>query len=499
MVSASALTISNPLGRLQSAKADCRPAAASLSPLSIAGGAAGSPRSQAAESSRGLTVAADPTAAGCAPSEATVLLRKAAVVMLARLMTQALAQSSAFIVVMLLFLFATSIWRPYEDAKCLLAESCSLLCLIVTAAMTVAVQPAAGLSASASATLTILMLLINFGTLAYLCIVWARMCMARNIEKAKTTAAAVRKRLSLKPGQWPASPGAGAASGGVSPGSHAARLARTSSIGRLRRAVDKGRRAVAFVNAAGATSAAAAASAAAPTASGDGGPQSARERSGSDSSGSSDSDSMRGEPTSGSSTSDHDVASSAAVTPEAALRSLYSPTHRRSSVRTLSLGAALSSPAIADPAASTDTKPEADQSDFMEAEPVLPDAAAEDADTQAGHIIDSNVAGGLHYPTIAASDSLVTAIASERNHLDAHAPLPSERDHLDAHAQADISTEPTRFLYTHPVRGSDGRSEDWNRGKGSSSCSRLRATGGFSTGRGHSSGINSSTLGSWQS
>lgn len=172
--------------------------------------------------------------------EATVLLRKMIIVLLARLVQQALVQVALFVVMGTLFLAMHIHWRPYIDDVFHVAEGLSLICIIVTAALAAASQAGPALSVPASLAITLIMLILNFATLVYLAYVWARLCSSRHVVTARAAATTVKKRLSVVRrasfgGKSPRGVGAGPGSL-VSPGvgrAAAARQGRSSSIGRL--------------------------------------------------------------------------------------------------------------------------------------------------------------------------------------------------------------------------------------------------------------------------
>lgn len=117
--------------------------------------------------------------------EATVLLRKLCVVLLARLVVEPLVQISTFVSVMVLFLTAHMQWQPYKEARFALAETVSLLCLITTASLAIDAQPAARASVDAVAGVNGVIVLVNAATLAFLLWTWLRLCAPRKISAAR--------------------------------------------------------------------------------------------------------------------------------------------------------------------------------------------------------------------------------------------------------------------------------------------------------------------------
>lgn len=125
-----------------------------------------------------------------------MLLRKAIIVLLARLVSQALVQISAFVVAMLLFLLAHAVWQPYSEPRFALAEGLSLLTLCVTATLAINAQPAAGATFDTIVTVNVLIVLINCGALALLLWNWTRLCCRKHAATATRVVRVVRPRLS---------------------------------------------------------------------------------------------------------------------------------------------------------------------------------------------------------------------------------------------------------------------------------------------------------------
>lgn len=94
--------------------------------------------------------------------EALVLLRKAAIVVLARLVPDAVAQVFLLQALLMLCLVVHYVLRPYIQRRFQHAEATSLLCIGITAALAGLVQPSAHLTAAATDGITIVMLAINF-------------------------------------------------------------------------------------------------------------------------------------------------------------------------------------------------------------------------------------------------------------------------------------------------------------------------------------------------
>lgn len=127
--------------------------------------------------------------------EATVLLRKLTIVLLARLVSSALVQIAAFVVAMVLFWGAHLVWEPYVERRFAQSEGMSLLCLIVTACIAITAQPAAGVPEDAVSAVNVAMVAVNAATLAVLLRTWLTLCAPQQLATAAATSAAVRRRL----------------------------------------------------------------------------------------------------------------------------------------------------------------------------------------------------------------------------------------------------------------------------------------------------------------
>lgn len=148
--------------------------------------------------------------------EATVLLRKALTVLLARLVSNALVQIACFELVMVAFIIMHIALRPYAAWRHQFAEGVSLVCIVATAALAILEQPAAGLDAGGTATITAVMLLLNFATVAFLGQQYAQLFLARNSTKVHSAAMLVKRRLSrFSRGSKPQMTGAFAGEGTV--------------------------------------------------------------------------------------------------------------------------------------------------------------------------------------------------------------------------------------------------------------------------------------------
>lgn len=139
--------------------------------------------------------------------ESTVLVRKMATVLLARLVEQALVQASLFSALMFLFLLAHALAQPYRERRFARAEGMSLLCLALTASLAISGQPAAGPSPALLAVLNWLIVLLNAATLAMLLWTWLRVCCPRYAAAANTAVKVVRQRLPGKGRHTPISRG----------------------------------------------------------------------------------------------------------------------------------------------------------------------------------------------------------------------------------------------------------------------------------------------------
>lgn len=124
--------------------------------------------------------------------EATSLLRRALIVLLARLVPAALPQIAAFVVILTLFLTAHMLARPYRDPHFAFSEGASLLCVILTAALAIIAQPSVGQDGGGTAA-TVLMLLINAATLGLLLRDWLIRCGPKHVATARDAAAFARQ------------------------------------------------------------------------------------------------------------------------------------------------------------------------------------------------------------------------------------------------------------------------------------------------------------------
>lgn len=136
-----------------------------------------------------------------------MLVRKMAIVLLARLVVQPLVQISVFALVTSGFLSAHFVFRPYRDKRFARAEAASLLCLLATACLSILTQPGADPTAAGAGAATGVILLVNAATLALLLWTWLRICSPRYAATVKAAAAAARQRLlSLRPKPRPLRP-----------------------------------------------------------------------------------------------------------------------------------------------------------------------------------------------------------------------------------------------------------------------------------------------------
>lgn len=129
--------------------------------------------------------------------ESTVLVRKMAIVLMARLLVQPLVQISVFTTLMVVFLAAHILWRPYRESRFALAEGASLLCLTVTASLAINAQPAAEGSPDTVVFINAVILAVNGGTLALLLWTWLRLCSPKYAAAGKRAATVVGKRISI--------------------------------------------------------------------------------------------------------------------------------------------------------------------------------------------------------------------------------------------------------------------------------------------------------------
>lgn len=144
--------------------------------------------------------------------EATVLLRKLIIGLLAQLVSQPLVQSSAFTATMMLFLAAHQHWQPYREERFARAESASLLCLGLTAVLAINTQPAAGTAESAIVGINVVIVAGNVATLALLLHTWLRLCAPRQLALSNAAMRTVAQRVSLKRRRVSASTGKSPAS-----------------------------------------------------------------------------------------------------------------------------------------------------------------------------------------------------------------------------------------------------------------------------------------------
>lgn len=136
--------------------------------------------------------------------EATVLLRKGAIVMLARLVSNALMQVSLFQVLIIVCLVIHISMRPYVKWRFQFAEGASLLCIALTAALAGLVQPGARLSAAAVDGVTVLMLGLNFAVVLALAGLYVKLLRSTHEANVAVIVSAVNRRLSRK--SWTARP-----------------------------------------------------------------------------------------------------------------------------------------------------------------------------------------------------------------------------------------------------------------------------------------------------
>lgn len=125
--------------------------------------------------------------------EATSLLRRALIVLLARLVPAALPQIAAFVVILTLFLTAHMLARPYRDPHFAFSEGASLLCVIMTAALAIIAQPSVEQLGGGIAA-TVLMLLINAATLGLLLRDWLVLCGPKHVATARDAASFARRQ-----------------------------------------------------------------------------------------------------------------------------------------------------------------------------------------------------------------------------------------------------------------------------------------------------------------
>lgn len=122
--------------------------------------------------------------------ESTVLLRKASIVLLARLVPAALPQIACFVIIMSLFFAAHSIGRPYRDERFAFSEGASIMCVLLTAGLAIVAQPSADAGLGGATTATVLMLLINALTLLLLLRDWLGICAPKHASLVRITVAA---------------------------------------------------------------------------------------------------------------------------------------------------------------------------------------------------------------------------------------------------------------------------------------------------------------------
>lgn len=135
--------------------------------------------------------------------ESTVLLRKASIVFLARLVPNAITQTACFELMIVVFIIMHTALRPYVAWRHQFAEGLSLFCLAVTAALANLVQPAAAIGQTGTVAVTALMLALNFFTVAFLAHQYLQLCCAVNRRKVRGAASSVKQRvlrLSLRNG-----------------------------------------------------------------------------------------------------------------------------------------------------------------------------------------------------------------------------------------------------------------------------------------------------------
>ena len=125
-----------------------------------------------------------------------MLSRKMIIVLLARLVTHPLVQISMFVTVMMLFWGAHLVWQPYQEPRFALAEGASLLCLAVTASLTINAQPAVGAAPDAVTGVNAVVVLVNAVTQLLLLWTWLRRCAPQHIARAQGAATAVKRGVS---------------------------------------------------------------------------------------------------------------------------------------------------------------------------------------------------------------------------------------------------------------------------------------------------------------
>lgn len=125
--------------------------------------------------------------------------RKAGIILLARLVPNALTQIAAFEILICFSIILHISLRPYAAWRHQFAEGLSLVCIMLTAALAILVQPTAGHSPAVITGVTIVMLLINAGTVAFLAQQYVALCCLRNAEHAEGLARFVRRRMSRRP------------------------------------------------------------------------------------------------------------------------------------------------------------------------------------------------------------------------------------------------------------------------------------------------------------
>lgn len=128
--------------------------------------------------------------------ETTVLIRKAAIVLIACFIPNALAQTAAFELLFLLFVVLQISLRPYVAWRHQFAEGLSLVCIMATAALAILAQPTAGNSATTATVVTAIMLVLNVGTVAFLAQQYVLLSCVRN---AKQITGAVRVLQGRRP------------------------------------------------------------------------------------------------------------------------------------------------------------------------------------------------------------------------------------------------------------------------------------------------------------
>lgn len=133
--------------------------------------------------------------------ESTVLLRKLAIVLLARLVPQPLPQVSVFVAVMLLFLTAHLVWKPYRARQFELVEGASLLCLALTACLSINAAPSAGAPPEAAALANAAILVINAIVLLLMLWTWLRLCSPRYFARARALGSIGRQKLCVRQSQ----------------------------------------------------------------------------------------------------------------------------------------------------------------------------------------------------------------------------------------------------------------------------------------------------------